>query len=142
MKKTKNFLITAGGVLLFVLGFVFMRFFVKPLWVGNTLPYLCIGIGCGMFGYGLGEMIENNMMKKNPQIARQKRIEMEDERNIGHANAAKAKGYDMMRYVFAALLLAYTLISPKVEIILPFVSAYLFLQFYAVYHRIKLDKEE
>lgn len=45
-------------------------------------------------------------------------------------------------YVFGALMLAFALMGADLTIILLFVGAYLFIQFYAVYVRLKLDKEQ
>ena len=142
MKKAKYYLMTAAGILLLALGFYLLKIFTDPQWIMRTFPYLCIGIGCGIFGHGLGEILKQKAVKKNPELARQMAIEKEDERNVMHANASKASGFDMMTYVFGALLLVYVFMNVSLEILLPFVGAYLFVQFFALYRRLKIDKEQ
>jgi len=54
---------------------------------------------------------------------------------------AKAKGYDMMTYVFGALMVAFALMGAPWTVIIPMVIAYLFVHGYAIYFRVKLEKE-
>ncbi|RUT44651.1 hypothetical protein EJP82_16960 [Paenibacillus anaericanus] len=141
MKKMKSVFISILGVLLFAVGFYFMKSFDEPQGILKALPYLLIGIGCGAFGHGIGDIFSKWAAKKNPEMAKQMEIDQKDERNIMLANTAKAKGYDIMTYVFGALLMAYALMGASMEIIIPFVIAYLFVQMYAVFIRVKKDKE-
>lgn len=142
MKKTKYYLIAAAGAALFALGLFLVKAYPESGGLLLTLPYLCIGVGCGAFGHGLGEILSKKALEKDPEMARRLDIEAKDERNVKHANAAKAKGFDMMTYVFAALLLAFALMNAGFAVIIPSVVAYLFIQFYALYHRFKLDREQ
>ena len=142
MKKAKYYVITLAGALLLALGLCLLKLVPEPEGIMATLPYLCIGVGCGMFGHGLGDILSKKAMRSDPAMAKRLEIEAKDERNVMHANASKAKGFDMMTYVFGALMLAYALMSASFRVLLPFVIAYLFVQFYAVYHRLRLDKEQ
>ncbi|MEA4889917.1 MAG: hypothetical protein VB070_10685 [Clostridiaceae bacterium] len=45
-------------------------------------------------------------MKNNPEIQKQIEIEKNDERNVAMMNRAKAKAYDIMTFVFGALMLS------------------------------------
>ena len=54
---------------------------------------------------------------------------------------AKAKGYDMMTYVFGALMVAFALMGAEWTVIIAMVVAYLFVHGYAIYFRVKLEKE-
>ena len=56
-------------------------------------------------------------------------------------NMAKAKGYEMMTYVYGALLLAFALMGVSFTIMIPFVIAYLIVHDYAIYQRFKIEKE-
>ena len=118
-----------------------MKSLTDPQGIMRTLPYILVGIGCGMFGHGVGDLINKKVTAKNPELVKQIEIDQNDERNIMITNMAKAKGYDIMTYVFAALLLAYGLMGASMEVIIPFVIAYLFVQFYAVYIRLRKDRE-
>lgn len=64
-------------------------------------------------------------MKKHPDVARQVAIEEQDERNIAVNHCAKARAYDMMIYVFGALMVAYALMNADLAVILMLVGAYL-----------------
>lgn len=140
MTKVRCCLLAMCGVLLFAGGFCLLR--LELDWPGlETLPYLLIGAGCGLFGYGLGDFLSRLAQEKDPALAKQLEIETQDERNIMIGNAAKAKGFEISNYIYSALLLAFALMDPSFSIIIPFVVAYLFVQFYAVYQRIQLEKQ-
>lgn len=142
MKTARQYLVTGAGVLLGALGLFLIKTVPQPQGILVTLPYLCIGVGCGMFGHGLGEIINRKALSRDPKLSRQKEIEEKDERNRSHACQAKARGFDMMTYVFAALLLAFALMGSSIQIVIPFVAAYLFVELSAVYFRIKIDRED
>ena len=142
MKTARQYLIAGGGILLFILGFVLIKSFPQPQGMMLALPYLCIGVGCGLFGHGLGDIINRRVLQSDPALARRREVEERDERNVSHANRARARGFSMMTYVFAALMLAYALMGASPEIVIPFVIAYLFVHGYAVWFRLKLDRED
>lgn len=140
MKKSTYVLITLCGVLLFAGGFCLLRLHPSLGGMAETLPYLLIGVGCGVFGYGLGELLSRLAKENDPAMAKQLEIEAKDERNVMLGNAAKAKGFDMATYVYSALLLSYALMKVSVSVIIPFVIVYLLVQFYALYRRFQLEK--
>ena len=45
MKKYRNWIVSALGLLLWAVGFWMVKGDVR-----STLAYVCIGLGCGMFG--------------------------------------------------------------------------------------------
>lgn len=141
MKKRKDYFITAIGLLLAVIGLFLVKMIAEPHGIMKTLPYICIGLGCGAFGNGLGGIINKKARDKNPALAKQIEVDTKDERNVMIGNMAKAKGFEMMTYVFTALLLAFALMGASFTIIIPFVIAYLFVQGYAIYQRFKIEKE-
>ena len=106
-----------------------------------TLPYVFVGIGSGLFGQGMGGVIERRVLKKNPEILKQKEIEVNDERNQQISNRAKAKAYDVMVFVFGALMVAFALMGMDIIAVLLLVFAYLFVVGSAVYYRVKFEKE-
>jgi len=142
MKQNKwnYFLAIAGGLLLGV-GLYLAKTIIEPQGIMRALPYVFIGVGCGIFGQGLGEIIGSRAIKNNPDIQKHMEIEKNDERNITIANRAKAKAYDMMIFVFGALMLAYALMGIDMVEVLLLVFAYLFVIGYGIYYRIKFDKE-
>ncbi len=140
MKKSAYVLITLCGILLAAGGFCLLRLTPPLGGMGETLPYLMIGVGCGVFGYGLGELLSRLAKEKDPAMAKQIDIACNDERNIMIGNAAKAKGFDLCTYVYGALLLSYALMNVSFSVIIPFVIVYLLVQFYALYRRFQLEK--
>lgn len=141
MKKTVSWLMVVLGVLLLVGGFVLLKAVAEPEGIMLSLPYICIGVGCGVFGHGMGNILGKRAMKNNPELAKKVSIEEKDERNVAIGNMAKAKAYDMMIFVFGALMISFALMGVDLVVILLFVAAYLFVVGYGVYYRIKLDKE-
>lgn len=107
----------------------------------RALPYVCLGVGAGLLGQGIGQMVQRKALQSDPELARQQEIEARDERNIQLAQRAKAKAFDLMVFVFSALLLVFALMGVEMTALLLLVAAYLLVQGYAVYCRVKLEKE-
>lgn len=142
MKKSlADYSFTILGILLLGLGLFLIKSISNPQGIMQTLPYICVGLGCGVFGHGMGNILGERAMKNNPEIKKQLEIEQNDERNIAIGNAAKAKAYEMMIYVFGALILSLALMGVDMAIILLLVFSYLFVVFYGIFYRFKYDKE-
>lgn len=107
----------------------------------RVFPYICIGIGCGLFGQGMGDFISKKAIQANPSIEKQLEIERNDERNKAISNKAKAKSYDIMTFVFGALMIAFALMGVDMAAILILVFAYLFVQGSGIYYHNKFSKE-
>jgi hypothetical protein len=130
-----------GGILLLVLGMVLLKTEVVSEGVFKALPYICIGFGCGIFGQGMGNIIGARALKNDPNRKKEIEIEQKDERNVTIANRAKAKAFDMMIFVFGALLVTFALMGVDLVVILLLAFTYLFIVFYSVYFRSKYEKE-
>ncbi|AZV55215.1 DUF6442 family protein [Clostridium sp. AWRP] len=107
----------------------------------QTLPYIFIGIGAGIFGQNLGTAFDIYTMRKNPEVAKQREIDEKDERNITIRNKAKAKAYDLMILVFGALMMAFALMGVSWSVVLAIVIAYLFVIFSNIYFISKYNKD-
>lgn len=132
---------TGVGIGLLLGGLLILRTPPEPQGVFQVLPYLMIGLGCGLFGHGLGDTVQQRTLKSSPEIARQLEIEQNDERNLAIANGAKARGFDRMTFVFGALMLCFALMQVELAAVLLLVAAYLYVEGYALYSRLKLEKE-
>lgn len=134
--KHKSLIPVLAGAALFVLGFFLLR---QDL--AFPLPYVCIGVGCGLFGHGMGEILSRKATEKYPEIQKRIEIEQKDERTVAIANMAKAKAFDAMLFLFGALMLSYGLMQADLAVILLLVAAYLFIVGYYVYFQCKFTKE-
>jgi hypothetical protein len=142
MKKTiSSYFLTVVGVGLLAAGLYFIKTIEDPQGMLRALPYICVGLGCAIFGHGMGEIIIRHAMKNNPAAAKQLEIDKKDERNLAIANRAKAKAYDMMVFVLGALITAIALMAIDLIVVLLLVFAYLFILGYCTYYRIKYYKE-
>lgn len=142
MKKTfYSIIITAIGILMLVSGLILVKTISEPTGIMSTLPYILVGLGSGIFGGGIAETIKLRTIKNHPDIKKQMEINENDERNIAIANRAKAKAYDMMVFVFGALMLSYALMDTDMVASLMLVFAYLFVIGYGIFYRVKYDKE-
>ena len=139
--KNVNDLTAVVGLLLLATGLILLKAIANPQGILLVVPYVCIGLGCGAFGHGVGDIVNNRVAKNNPQLQKQMEIDKNDERNIAIANQAKAKAYDIMLYVFGALMVAFALMSVDMVIVLLLVAAYLFVVGFFIYYLNKYHKE-
>lgn len=141
MKRAKNVWLSVLGFALIAAGIYLIKTVPDPQGIMRALPFLLVGFGCGIFGHGLGELLAKKAAAVDPETARRMEIDQTDERNVMIGSLAKAKGYDMMTYVFGALMVAFALMNASWTVILPMVIAYLFVHGYAIYFRCKFEKE-
>ncbi|MWC29176.1 DUF6442 family protein [Paenibacillus sp. MMS18-CY102] len=140
-KPSASYLITVAAVAMLAAGLYFIKTIEDPQGVLRALPYICVGLGSAMFGHGMGEIMNRYAMKHNSAAAKQLAIELKDERNQAIANQAKAKAYDMMVFVFGALITALALMGIDLTMLLLLVCAYMFIVGYGTYYRYKYYKE-
>ncbi|MCH5287656.1 MAG: hypothetical protein J1E43_09545 [Christensenellaceae bacterium] len=119
MKRKGSALCAVIGAMVVALGLFLMAR------MDAALPGVLIGVGSGALGMGLSGVFSALVAKKHPDVARQAAIEEQDERNIAVNNRAKARAYDMMVYVFGALMVAFALMNADLAVILMLVGAYL-----------------
>ena len=129
------------GLLLLAAGLCLIKISDNPQEIMRALPYVCIGIGCGLFGHGMGNVISQRAINGDPELKKKLDIEKNDERNVAIANRAKGKAFDMMTFVFGALMLSFALMGVDMVAVLLLVFAYLFVHGFALYYRFKFDKE-
>ena len=140
-KRQYNYIYVFIGLVLLGVGLYLTKSVANPQGVMRALPYVMIGLGCGIFGQGMGDLIQKRALKNNPEILKQQEIEQKDERNVEISTRAKSKAYDMMVFVFGALMVAFALMGVDFVAVLLLVFAYLFVVGYGVYARCKLEKE-
>ena len=132
---------TVVGILLAAIGFVLLRRYADSQGVMAVLPFVRIGVGCGAFGHGMGGMLSRKALKGSPDLQKQLEIEQKDERNIAISNSAKGKAFDIMLFVYGALMLSFALMQVDLAAILLFVFCYLLVLGCSIYYRVKYEKE-
>lgn len=141
MKKNMlDYVMVALGLLLFGAGLFLVKYLSNPQGFMLVLPYVFIGIGSGAFGHGIGNVVTSRTLKNHPALLKQMEIDQKDERNIVIANRAKAKAYDLMIFVFGALMIAFALMGVDMIAILLLVFSYLLIVGYSIYYRFQYDK--
>lgn len=141
MKKYGSNVMAGMGLVLLGVGLFLVKALVDPQGICKALPYVLIGLGCGGFGHGMGSIIEKKTMKKHPDLQKQKEIDANDERNVAITSRAKEKAYDLMVFLFGALMLTFALMNIDMVAVLLLVFAYLFVVGYGIYYRLKYAKE-
>lgn len=137
-KNMKFVLFTVLGVLLCAAGILTIKRFDPG---SQSAPYVCLGLGCGVFGQGLGELLTRRREKENPEAARQREIEENDERNIALRDRAQAGAFRVMIRVFGALFLALALMEVELRVVLLLVAAYIYICGCSVWYSVKCRKE-
>ena len=94
-----------------------------------------------MFGHGTGELLAQRALKGDPALQRRMEIEQKDERNMAIADRAKGRAFDLMSFVFGALMVTFALMGVEMAPLLLLVAAYLFVHGYALYWRFRCEKE-
>ena len=140
MKKA-DWVITLIGVIMLGIGLFMTKTIENAHGILLTLPYVLVGIGCGIFGYGMSNIVSQKAISKDLDLQRQLEIEKNDERNIAIATKSKAKAYDLMTFLFGVLMLSFALMNIDMAVILLLVAAYLSVHIYGIYYRIKYEKE-
>ncbi|MDD4493571.1 MAG: hypothetical protein PHV32_04365 [Eubacteriales bacterium] len=142
MKKSKmDFAIVVVGIILLGVGLYLVKSIIDPQGFMKAFPYVCVGLGCGLFGHGMGNIISHKAIQTDPNIEKQLEIDKKDERNIAISSKAKSKAFDLMTFVFGALMIAFALMEIDLVAVPLLVFAYLFVQGCAIYYRCKYDKE-
>lgn len=140
-QRTRDILKVGLGILLAAAGFLLLGQPGEPQGILAVLPFVCIGVGCGLFGHGAGDLLSLRALKGAPEIQKQLEIEQNDERNVALANQAKGKAFDIMLYLNGALMVSFVLMQVETAVVLLFTAAYLFVPGCFVYYRVKYERE-
>ena len=145
MKKNKNVIkewfLTFVGIGLVVVGFLLHKYSLSTDKMIVTIPYIFIGVGCGILGQFMDNLIKYFSTKNHKELERQIQIDKNDERNILIAEKSKAKAYDLMIYLFASMLIIFSLMGVDKLAIIMIVAIYLSIQIYALYWRSKFENK-
>lgn len=140
-KNIIHYMMVVFGLLILGIGLYSIKTITEAEGIMKTLPYMGIGLGCGIFGYGMGEIISRGIIENHPETNNQIKIEKQDERNIAIGNLAKAKAYNMMIFIYGALILTFAFLGIDIIFVLLLAFVYIFVIGYYIYYRIKYEKE-
>ncbi len=107
----------------------------------KTIFGVMLGIGSGLFGGGLGHLIDSYLVDKDPILKRKKDIEVNDERNVYITNKAKAKAFSVMEKVFPITIFIIILLDADFIITAIILSAYLLMHATYIYYLNKYLKQ-
>ena len=62
------------GLLLLTIGLYLIKTVGDPQGIMASLPYVCIGIGSGLFGHGMGNLISERAIRSDPDL--QKKLDI------------------------------------------------------------------
>lgn len=109
--------------------------------IQKSISGVLIGIGASLFGLGINNYVTNRIEKKNPEIVKNKKISMNDERNITIKNRAKAKASDITAWLFMAIAYLTILIDAPMWLTLVVVLVFVIHNSLIVYFTGKYEKE-
>jgi uncharacterized Tic20 family protein len=138
MKKnqfgTQIMLIILGAVLLIV-GIVVIDESSK------TVSGLCVGIGAGLIGMNIANLLIDLYYRKHPEIKKQVDIDARDERSLAITCKAKAKAFDITVILLIVVPFLLILAGSPLWVILATIGVYLFGFCAQIYFTIQLGKE-
>ncbi len=108
----------------------------------KSLFGILLGIGSGLFGGGLGQLVNVLIVNKYPEAKKKKEIEENDERNVYINNMAKAKAFNLMGIVLPIVILIGILIDIKFIMTIILLLAYSLIYGIQIYFLNKYIKEK
>lgn len=136
LKKTSFYISTLVlGIALIALSFAFQGEEVK------NIAGVLIGIGAGLFGMSLSNLLMKRIEQKNPEIVKQKEVELKDERNEMIRNRAKARSGDIIQWFIIGLAFVMILLNSSLCLILISVGIFLLYHVISICFMSKFQKE-
>ncbi len=105
------------------------------------LPFVCIGLGCGMLGGAVGNAVKYRTIRKNPELAREIELQGKDERSVLIRQRAAGRAFFLSLLLHSALLLFLALARVQPYITIAFVAAYIAVIIAYVYYLVKYQRE-
>lgn len=132
---TRHFILIILGIIALAVGFLVLGDKYK------SVSGLCIGIGAGVVGMSIANLIITLYYRKHPDIKKLNDIESKDERTIIITNKAKAKSFDIIIKILMIIPFLMILIDLPLWMIFATIALYLFGFFAQIYLTIRYSKE-
>ncbi|MGG6313565.1 hypothetical protein [Paenibacillus macerans] len=107
----------------------------------RTWAGLCTGVGAGLIGMNVANLIIGAYYRNHPEVQKQSDIEAKDERNVTITNKAKAKAFDLTLKVLIIVPFLLILADSPLWMTLAAVGVYLFGFGAQIYFMMRYGKE-
>lgn len=107
----------------------------------NSHSGILLGTGAGVIGASIAKLYFINLEKKNPDIAKENEIELQDERNILILQRAKAKSADIIQWLIMLIAYLEIFVNAPLWIILLTISVFVLYNIIQAYYINKFNKE-
>ncbi len=134
--KTRLFVILAiAGLCCEVAGLYFADI------VNKTASGLLLGMGAGLFGMSIAQIVMSRLERKNPQFMHQAEINQKDERLEFIRNKSRAQAGNITQWLIIALAYIMIIIDAPLWAILSAVGIFLAHTFLSLWFMAKYEKE-
>ena len=134
MKKKSRFYIMA--IIMSVIMIILSQF-VKL----NSHAGILLGTGAGVFGASIAKLYFIKLEKKNPDIIKEEKIELQDERSILIRQKAKAKSADIIQWLMMIIAYFAIFVNAPLWVILSTISIFILYNVIQIYYVNKFNKE-
>ena len=107
----------------------------------NSHSGILLGTGAGVIGASIAKLYFINLEKKNPDIAKENEIELQDERNILILQRAKAKSADITQWLIMIIAYLEIFVNAPLWIILLTVGIFVLYNIIQIYYINKFNNE-
>lgn len=102
---------------------------------------LLIGIGAGLSGMSVANLVMKHLERKNPELEKQAEIEYKDERNTMIRNRAKAKAGNITQWLIMGIAYITIIVSTPLWVTLTVIVVFLIYNAIVIYLMNKYQKE-
>jgi len=102
---------------------------------------LLIGIGAGLSGMSVANLVVKHLERKNPELEKQAEIEYKDERNTMIRNRAKAKAGNITQWLIMGIAYITIIVSTPLWVTLTVIAVFLIYNMIVIYLMNKYQKE-
>lgn len=102
---------------------------------------ICIGVGAMLFSLSLNKLYRLSYEKEFPEMVRQEKIEMADERNIQICNCAKAKTSNISRWIVIGLSWVNFLVNGPLWMTLSLIAVFVLIYILEWYYMDKYQRK-
>ena len=107
----------------------------------KAISGILLGVGAGLIGMSISNLIMNRMLEKDPKLKRKNEIEFKDERNISIRNHAKAKAADIIQWFIMGIAYLTILIGSPIWVTLLIVVVFMLYHGLTAYYVSKYQNE-